>query len=132
MSAPQRAGLWYFIFVFVAGFVLGTLRVLVLLPTFGEGIALTLEIPVMLAICWVVAGEVIARHGVPAQLGPRLEMGALAFGLLMLAETGLSMFGFGNSLSDHLTHYMTRAGAAGLGGQVVFALIPAIRLRVYR
>lgn len=128
MPSAIRAGAWYFAFVFAAGFVLGTVRILLLIPAMGEGRALLLEIPVMLAISWVMAGALIRRHGVPARVAARLLMGGVAFALLMLAEALLGIYGFGRSLQELMGHYATLTGAAGLAGQGVFALIPVLRL----
>lgn len=101
---------------------------MVLNPAMGEGRALVLEIPVMLAISWIVAGVLIRRHAVPARVAARLGMGSVAFALLLLAEAVLGTYGFGRSLQEHLGHYATLAGAAGLAGQGVFTLIPVLRL----
>lgn len=127
-----RAGAVYFLAVFLAGFVLGTMRVLVLVPYMGEIAAVSLEIPLMLFISWVAAGRIISWLGVPALVMARLVMGGFAFALLMLAEFGLSLWLFDRSLAAHLAHYSTLAGAVGLTAQVVFALIPVLRLNLSR
>ena len=126
----SRAGVLYFVAVFAAGFVLGTLRVLVLLPRMGELAAVAVELPVMLMLSWVIAGILIRRCDVPARAGARLAMGGLALALLLLAEATLGVLGFGQSLEQHLAHYLTPAGALGLAGQGVFGLIPWLRMRV--
>jgi hypothetical protein len=51
-------------------------------------------------------------------------MGAVAFVLLMAAELGLSVFAFGRTVGEHLDTFRTAGGAAGLAGQIVFALLP--------
>lgn len=127
-----RAGAVYFLAVFLAGFVLGTMRVLVLVPYMGEIAAVSLEIPLMLFISWVAAGRIISCLGVPALVMARLVMGGFAFVLLMLAEFGLSLWLFDRSLAAHLAHYSTWTGAVGLTAQVVFALIPVLRLNLSR
>lgn len=129
MAAALRAGLFYVLLMFAAGFALGTLRVLVLLPLMGELPAVALELPVMLALSWVVAGWLIRRMAVPHSSGARLAMGGLAFALLMVAEMALAVGVFGRSLPEHMAHYATWPGALGLVGQVGFALIPLLRLR---
>lgn len=57
-------------------------------------------------------------------------MGALAFGFLMLAELALSVGLFGRSINEYARDLTTLRGLVGLGGQVVFALIPLLRLTI--
>ena len=49
------------------------------------------------------------------------------FGLLMAAEAAGAMLIFGRSLAEHATSYARPAGAIGLAGQTIFALIPVLR-----
>ena len=51
----------YFGFVFGAGFVLGTIRVLVVIPHFGETTAELIEMPLMLIAIVVAAGWINRR-----------------------------------------------------------------------
>ncbi|MFK7938899.1 MAG: hypothetical protein AB8B82_05940 [Roseovarius sp.] len=122
-------GLAYVIAAFAFGFVLGTLRVFGLVPWLGETLAVLLELPVMLGFCWWVSAKIISGFNVPSHLTARLWMGGLAFGLLMLAELGLSIFGFGQTISGHFAQYLSLHGLLGLTGQVVFGLIPTFQLR---
>lgn len=126
-AAALRAGAAYFAVIFAAGFVLGTVRVLVLLPRLGETAAVVLEIPAMLALSWVAARVLVAHFAVAPRLGPRLVMGGVAFGLLMLGEAGVSVLGFGRGPGEHFRQYRELPALTGLAGQVAFALIPAIQ-----
>ena len=54
-------------------------------------------------------------------------MGAIAFGLLMLAELTLAVGLFGRSLSEYAAHFTTPHGLLGLAGQILFGLIPLAR-----
>jgi hypothetical protein len=121
------AGLSYFALVFAAGFVLGVVRVLVLLPRSNETVAVLIELPIILAISWAVCRWLVARFRVRGAIPVRLAMGGLAFGLLMLAETGLSVLGFGRSLAEHLAHYRSLPALLGLLGQLAFAAFPALQ-----
>ena len=123
-AAPARAAVAYFIPVFLAAFVLGVLRLYVVIPVTGAPLAVALEVPVVLALSWLVAGRVLRRW--PLALPGRLAMGALAFGLLMMAELALTL-GFGQTSQDFFAAMVTPAGALGLAGQIGFAVIPAIR-----
>jgi hypothetical protein len=120
-------GVAYFAIVFVAGFALGTVRVLVLEPRLGELAAGLTELPFILAIAWLTCGWVLLRFRVPPRNGARLLMGAVAFGLLILAEVVLSSLLFGRTSSEFLGSLTTPQGAIGLAGQALFGLMPLIR-----
>ena len=128
-SLPRSAaaGFAYFAVVFAAGFVLGAVRVLALAPRLGESVAVLLELPVMLAVSWRSCRWVIARLEVPKASSARLVMGGLAFAMLMIAEMGISIFGFGRTLSDHLEYYRQMPVLLGLAGQIAFAAFPIVQ-----
>ena len=121
------AGVLYFGIVFAAGFVLGTIRTLFLVPRLGEVAAVSIEAPVILGVSWAVAGFCIRRLGVPSDLTSRLFMGGVAFALLMLAEAGVSTEIFGNSLLGFLASLTSIPGIMGFASQIAFALFPALR-----
>ena len=127
MRRAVPAGAVYFLLVFLAGFVLGTFRVLVLLPRVGELAAVLLELPVMLGLSWVLAGGLVARFAVPATGLARAVMGVVGFALLLAAEMLLAVTVFGQQVAAHLAHYATLPGAVGLAGQVGFGLMPLLR-----
>lgn len=129
MTTALKAGAAYFALVFALGFVLGTLRVLVLARYIGELGAVALELPVMLLASWAICRWLIRRLRVAADVPARVTMGATAFVLLMVAELGLSVWVFGNTLAAHLEHYATLPGALGFAGQFAFALMPVLQLR---
>ncbi|NNE17810.1 MAG: hypothetical protein HKN10_04955, partial [Myxococcales bacterium] len=94
------AGVTYFAIVFAAGFALGAVRVLLVVPRFGELPAVLLELPIMLGVSWLVCAKVIARYQLLPRISPRLTMGAVAFSLLILAELSFSLTLFGRSIND--------------------------------
>ncbi|HAH09721.1 MAG TPA: hypothetical protein DCL48_06435, partial [Alphaproteobacteria bacterium] len=120
----------YFLAVFAVGFVLGTLRVFVMAPNLGETGAVLLEVPVMLAMSWVICGWVVRTTAVPSQLGVRIAMGAIAFGFLIAAEAVLGIVGFGRSWAQHWAEYQKPAAQFGLAAQMIFAAFPVLRLGV--
>ncbi|MGI9426364.1 MAG: hypothetical protein ACR2PA_24510 [Hyphomicrobiaceae bacterium] len=128
MTASIFAGASYFAVVMAAGFVLGVIRILVLVPSVGESAAVAVELPVMLVFCWYVCGFLVRTFAVPRSAMPRLSMGILAFVLLMIAEVGLSVFLFERSLADHLRHVGSTPGLMGFAGQVAFALFPVVQM----
>jgi hypothetical protein len=127
--AAVKAAISYFVIVFVVGFALGSIRVLVLVPEFGETSAVLFETPFMLVISWVSSQWSTSRFSVPATVSARSLMGAAAFLLLMLAETGVSIFIFERSLAAYFAVYETAAGAVGLAAQVAFAAFPLMQMR---
>jgi hypothetical protein len=127
-SSAFKAGLAYFAVTFGFGFLLGTVRMLIVVPAIGDISAVMLEMPIMLAISWFSSRWLVGRFRVPEGLAPRLVMGGFAFTLLMFAEVGLSIFGFGRTFAEHLASYRQIASAMGLLGQLAFASFPAIQL----
>ena len=125
MSAAARLGLIYFAAVFAAGFVLGTVRTLVLIPRLGELGAVMVELPLILAVAWFVCGRLVRHRGLAAT--EAAAMGSIAFALLMVAEAGLSRWLGGRSLAEHLALYAEPAHLIGLMAQLAFAAFPMLR-----
>ena len=130
MQPALKAGLVYFALVFAVGFLFGTLRVFALAPRLGEALAAVIELPVMLAVSWIVCTRLITGFSVPSGLAPRVVMGGVAFGLLMVAEIGVSILAFGRTIFEHFETYRTATAMIGLMGQLAFALFPVIQSRV--
>ncbi len=128
MSTAARAGAAYFALVFLVGFVLGILRVMIAIPRWGELIGTLIELPVILTACWLICGWVLSRFKVAERWPARVLMGAVAFALLMLAELLLSLTLLGQSIDVHFAGYLTLLGMLGLTGQVLFALFPLFKL----
>ncbi len=126
-EAAIRAGGVYFAIVFAIGFVLGTVRVLMLAPSLGEGLATLIELPAMLAASWFVCGWCVRRFAVPREPAARATMGAVAFGVLMAVEAALSVLAFGRTPGEHLARYAELGPALGLAAQLVFAAFPLLR-----
>jgi hypothetical protein len=128
MWSAVKPGAAYFALVFLAGFVLGTVRVLLLAPRLGTLTAVLLELPVILTVSWFACGWISRRFSVPAGAWHRLRMGAVAFFLLIAAEIALAA-AFGRAPSTYLASLGTVEGAFGLAGQILFGLIPLLRAR---
>lgn len=127
MSLVLLTGTVYVTAVFAAGFVLGVLRTLVLVPLLGELGAVLVELPVILSIAWWVCERILRRW--PLLPPAAAAMGAIAFLLLMLAEAGLSTLLAGRSLAEHLTLYAQLPHQVGLAGQLAFAALPWMQVR---
>lgn len=128
MGSALKSGSVYFLLVYVAGFLLGTLRVLTLAPMLGEMVATLIELPVILLFSWLACRLLIGLFSVPATLIARITMGATALVLLLAAEIPISIFLLDRSIHEHFAIYQTAQGLFGLAGQIVFALFPIVQL----
>lgn len=118
----------YFVLVYMAGMLLGSIRILFVEPWLGELPAVLIELPLMLALAWWLCGAILRRFQVPPRPAPRLAMGGFAFLLLLAGELALSLYAVEGSVAGHLRAYADPARLAGLIGQVAFALFPLLRL----
>lgn len=114
----------YVLPVFAVAFALGALRVSLVAPQVGPLLAVALEVPLVLALSWRVAGHVLNRWPLPPP--QRLGMGLGSFLLLMLLEL-VTALGFGQTPGQFLAGMATLPGAFGLAGQIGFGLIPLAR-----
>lgn len=87
-------------------------------------LGVALELPVVLAFSAWWCSRLLRQHAVPALVPARLQMGALAFALLMLAELLLSTLLAGRTLAEHLALYRQPSHQLGLAGQLLFGLMP--------
>lgn len=130
----MRRGNWiaaaivYFAIVFAAGFMLGTLRVMVLEPQMGRASAVLAELPFMLVISFVVCRFVVKWCAVPERFLQRFAMGALALLLLIAAEIVVAMTLGAESLGTALVQMTDQANWAGLAGQALFGVMPVLIL----
>ncbi|SHG94544.1 hypothetical protein SAMN02745157_0044 [Kaistia soli DSM 19436] len=118
-----RSAAAYFAVVFCAGFILGIIRTLWLAPRVGATLAVAVELPILLAVSIIVADRLMRRFAVRGRREP-LFMGGCAFVLLMLAEFTFAAGLAGTSPATYAASMATPAGALGLFGQILFALIP--------
>ena len=122
-----EAGALYAIIVFLIGFILGTIRVLLVAPRLGETTAVILEAPMMLAASWFVCRWCVDRLDVTRTVPARSLMGLVAFLVLMSAEVELGIV-LDRSIVDQLAMYKSPSGAIGLAAQVIFAIFPVLQV----
>jgi hypothetical protein len=120
-----RLGALYAALVFLAGFLLGTLRVLVIAPLWGDLAAVLIELPLILGLSWLVFGA-LARRQNPLVSSGLWMVSITAFIVLIGLEVALSAFITEGGVRAFLANWQTVPGAIGLLGQVGFALIPLI------
>jgi hypothetical protein len=130
-SSRLTAGAIYFALVFALGFLLGTLRTLLVPDTPGRSrlVGVSIELPVMLVASWFASKYVIRCFAVPPTFGARALMGGLAFLLLLLAEFAVGVLLFQRSVAEHLALYADASYALGLAAQIGFALMPLLQMR---
>ena len=121
-----RASLVYFALTFGAGFVLGPLRILFLVPRVGARAAELIEMPVMIGITWLAARWVTQRFLVPPQRGPRLGMGVMAGALLLLAEFTLVLRLRGLTLEEYFATRDPVSGTAYYAAVLLLMLMPLL------
>jgi hypothetical protein len=127
MSARTlKAGLIYFALTFGAGFVLGPIRILLLVPRLGVRAAELVEMPVMIVVIWLSARWVTRRFAIPRSVGPRLGVGLLAVALLLTAEFSLVLRLRGLTIEEYLATRDPVTGAAYYGALALMALMPLL------
>ena len=126
MLTAFKAGLCYFALTFGAGFLLGPLRILVLMPRVGARVAELAELPVMIVVTWLAARWTVRRFRVPSSARLRLVMGALAFALLLAAEFALVLPLRGLTLEQYFATRDPVSGIAYYAVLVLLALMPVV------
>lgn len=124
-----KAGVLYFVLVFGAGFVLGTIRTLWVVPRLGTRMAELLEMTLMLVVTIVAARWVVLRLAVPYLPSARLGMGCLALALLLVAEFSLVLWLRRISIREYLATRDPISGTAYYLMLGVFAIVPLLVAR---
>ncbi|MFA6054459.1 MAG: hypothetical protein WC769_03685 [Thermodesulfovibrionales bacterium] len=125
----MKAGVLYFVVVFGAGFVLGPVRIMWIVPRFGNRIAELMEAPIMFIVMIVAARWIVRRLALPYTLSIRLGMGCVALGLLLVAEFTLVLSLRGLSISEYLASRDPVSGTVYYVMLCVFAIMPLLVAR---
>lgn len=124
-----KAGALYFALVFGAGAVLGTVRVLWLVPRFGTRRAELMESPVMLVVIILAAEWIVRRSDFEATLPARLCIGVTALVMMVAAELILVLQLAGLSMNDYLASRDPVATAVYYVLLGVFGIMPMLVAR---
>jgi hypothetical protein len=124
-----KAGLLYFVLVFGAGFVLGTIRTLWIVPRLGTRMAELTETPIMLVITILAARWTVRRLAVPSTPPARLGMGFVALGLLLVVEFTLVLWLRGLTIREYLASRDPVSGTVYYVMLGVFAIMPLVLAR---
>lgn len=119
----------YFVFVFGAGFLLGPIRILWVVPRLGTRVAELLEAPIMFVITIVAARWIVRRLAVPSTASSRLSMGGIALGLMLIAEFTLVLWLRGLSIREYLAGRDPVAATAYYVTLGVFGVMPLLAAR---
>jgi len=130
MSKLLKAAALYFALTFGAGFVLGVLRVTLVVPRLGVRSAELLEMPLMLVVTVLAARSVARRFDLPVGSGARLAVGSAALALLLGAELLLAVGLEGRSIGQYVAGRDPVSGSAYLAMLVLFALMPLLLARL--
>jgi hypothetical protein len=124
-----KGGVLYFALVFGAGFVLGPIRILWVVPRVGTRMAELMEAPIMLVVTIVSARWIVRRLAVPSPPSSRLGMGGIALGLLLVAEFTLVLWLRGISIGEYLATRDPVSGTVYYGMLGLFAIMPLLVAR---
>ena len=114
----------YFALVFAAGFVLGTVRTLWVVPRLGVRTAELMEAPIMLGVSILAARWVLRHVGIPPLWPRRLAMGCTALGLMLLVEFTVVLWVRGMTIRGYLKSRDPVSGAVYFLTLGAFAVIP--------
>jgi hypothetical protein len=121
-----KAGVLYFALVFGAGFVVGTIRTLWVVPRVGTRTAELMEAPIMLVVTILAARWMVQRLAVPAAASARLGMGCIALLLLLVAEFGFVLWLRGQTIREYFASREPVAGTVYYLILAVFAVMPLL------
>ena len=124
-----RSGLIYFAIVFCAGFALGTLRTLLVVPRVGARTAELLETPFMLVVSFVAARWVVRRSTPLPTQTVRLAIGSVALACMLLAEFALVLRLRGLTIGQYFANRDQVAGTVYDLSLLLMALMPLLVAR---
>jgi hypothetical protein len=125
MRIAQASAL-YFALVFAAGFVLGTIRTLWVVPRVGTRTAELMEAPIMLGVSILAAAWVVRRLAIPHSIGQRLAVGLAALALMLSAELTVVLWLRKLTLAEYVASRDPVAGSVYLLSLAAFAAMPAL------
>ena len=129
LSRIVKAAAVYFGLVFGAGFILGPIRILFVVPRFGARVAELMEAPLMLIVAAVAARWVVRRFQLAPTVADRLTVGLLALILGLLFEFGFVLKLRGLTLTEY---FLTRDRVSGTVYYLTLLLFAAMPLLVGR
>ncbi len=123
--------LQYLGLTFAAGFALGIVRTLWLVPYVGERTAELIELPMMVLVSFVAADFVVRRRR-SAGLKRRIAIGVVALLVILSAELGFVALVRNQTPADSMASRDPVAGVAYLLALLMFAAAPALLMLIRR
>ena len=123
MSRVWKAALSYFALAFSAGFLLGAVRVLAVVPRLGERAAELIEMPIMGLVTIGAARWVVRRMPTP-KTSELVATGLIALGLLVAAELLMVVLVRHMSIAEYVASRDPVSGTAFVVLLGVFAVMP--------
>jgi len=124
-----KAAVVYFVIVFGAGFVLGTVRTLFVLPLVGSRTAELLEMPLMLTVIALGARWINRHLTAAATSSTQISVGLVALALVLLAEIAVGVGLRGQSPVESLLNRDPVSGTIYYVMLGVFTLMPWLLAR---
>lgn len=121
-----KPGLMYFLLVFGTGFVLGTVRVVLIVPLVGHRTAELIEMPLMLIATVLAARWTIRRFPEPRTSAARLSIGGIALGLMLAGELAVGIGLRGMTPAEVFLNRDPVSGTAYYVSLILFAVMPWI------
>ncbi|MDR4465226.1 MAG: hypothetical protein MRJ66_13250 [Nitrospira sp.] len=119
-----KPGFVYFLLVFGTGFVLGTIRVFLIVPLVGHRTAELLEMPLMLIATVLAARWTIRRLPEPCTSAGRLSIGGIALGLMLAGELAVGIGLRGMTVAEVFLNRDPSSGTAYYVSLILFAVMP--------
>lgn len=119
-----KAGLLYFALVFGAGFVLGTIRVVFIVPRVGVRAAELMETPLMFVATLLAARWVVRRFSLPPRSITRLGVGFVGLGFLLFLEFTVVLWIQGLTIGEYFESRDPVAGTVYIAMLGLFAVMP--------
>jgi hypothetical protein len=116
----------YFMIVFAAGFLLGSIRVLWVEPKLGQAPAVLCESPLLLAVMVLAARWVPSLVGIEKSGTGLVLMGAIALALQQAADFLVGTRLRGITVAQQLAYFATKAGLIYAFLLIAFAIMPLL------
>jgi hypothetical protein len=121
-----KAAITYFSIAAGAGFVMGEIRVTLLVPRLGARVAELIEMPFMLVVIMLAARFSANKFALPTGVVVRLSTGLIALGLLIAAELFFAVALQDLSLGQYIASRDPVSGLVYLLMLALFAALPLV------
>jgi hypothetical protein len=120
-----KPALLYFVIVFGAGFILGPIRLLLVIPRVGVRSAELMEAPIMFVVMILASRWIVRKFSEPSDFASRLVLGFLALVLMLGSEFALAIILNGTSVRQYIATRDPVSGSVYYALLIVFAVLPA-------